>query len=270
MEAQARTQALARALAGALLGALLIAFAACSAPEWRSAKEAAGQIEPGPAEPSRAAAQAAMAEGTIDGARRALDEYRALIARAPDSATDLREAARVASWLARREPAADVRRETARLGVEFARGAARLDPRDGVAFYYQAVCEGLYAAESTAEAKALVEDMVEHAKLALKLAPQQDGGGPDRLLARVFTQSPSWPVGVGDIDAALEHARRAVELAPHHPDNHLALAAALAEDDEDDEAREHARRALTLIEQTPTDEWERRRWRQEAEALLAD
>jgi Flp pilus assembly protein TadD len=65
-------------------------------------------------------------------------------------------------------------------------------------------------------------------------------------MALVLVRAPSWPLGPGDVEAGLEHAKRAVALRPDYPPNVLALAEALAATKDRDGAREAYTRGKAL------------------------
>lgn len=112
--------------------------------------------------------------------------------------------------------------------------------------YWAALCMGARARAKNLEGLDLLPAMVESAQAALRIDPTIMHGGPDRALGGIYLRAPAWPTSVGDIDAALEHLQRAVEIAPDWPENHLLLAEALVEDDRKDEARAALKRAQEL------------------------
>jgi tetratricopeptide (TPR) repeat protein len=77
-------------------------------------------------------------------------------------------------------------------------------------------------------------------------APRLDNAGGHRVLALLLLRAPGWPTGPGDPEAGLEHARKADELAPDHPENLLALGEALAATGNPDAARLAYQRAGAL------------------------
>ncbi len=192
-----------------------------------------------------------------------LSSYRHLISAAPRNRTYLVEAARVAAWLARRQTSA----QTAQLGVEYAGAAIALSERDAEAHLQRAICLGLYARSNQAESLALIKQMARHAQRVVTLDPALAQAGGHRYLCRLLAQAPEFPVSIGDSEAAVEHGLEAIEIAPHHPENQLALAAAYLDDQQPEQARRHARLTLLLLDR---EEWEdAQSWRREAKAILA-
>jgi tetratricopeptide (TPR) repeat protein len=88
--------------------------------------------------------------------------------------------------------------------------------------------------------------MVELLRKAIAAAPTLDAGGPHRVLALVLLRAPSWPLGPGDPEAALEEARAAARLFPDAPENQLALGEALGKSGSPEAARTAYERALAL------------------------
>ena len=84
---------------------------------------------------------------------------------------------------------------------------------------------------------------------AIAANPKLDDGGPHRVLALVLLRAPSWPVGPGDKEAALDEARAAADLAPNEAENQLVLGEALAANGQKDAARAAFARALALANQ---------------------
>lgn len=59
---------------------------------------------------------------------------------------------------------------------------------------------------------------------AAALDPAYDQAGPHRVLGRLYSEAPPWPISVGDLSKSLDHLRRAVHLAPKTSTNQLFLA----------------------------------------------
>jgi tetratricopeptide (TPR) repeat protein len=121
----------------------------------------------------------------------------------------------------------DGRLEMARRGLEAAQEVARLHPESALAHYLSAHLAGLEAEADPLRGLVAVRHIEESATRARDLNPHLDGGGPDRILGELYLQAPGPPVSVGDPERALEHFRRAVDLAPDIGENRLGLAEAL-------------------------------------------
>lgn len=59
---------------------------------------------------------------------------------------------------------------------------------------------------------------------AAALDPAYDQAGPHRVLGRLYSEAPPWPISVGDLGKSLDHLRQAVRLAPKTSTNQLFLA----------------------------------------------
>ena len=112
--------------------------------------------------------------------------------------------------------------------------------------YRLAIALGQQARERSSTGQDALGKMVDLLHRAINAAPELDSGGPHRVLALVLLRAPSWPVGPGDPEAALDQARAAVHAFPDAADNQLALAEALAANGSAGEARVAYRKALAL------------------------
>ena len=129
-------------------------------------------------------------------------------------------------------------------------GATALCPREvSRAAYWHALLIGLLMrVAGMREALSLLEEEMALLDVA-RLTAEEEEGGPLRVLAMIYLKAPSWPAGPGDLDQALELLQEAVRRFPSHPLNRIFLAAALAEDGQDDAAKEELARGLTLADE---------------------
>lgn len=135
-------------------------------------------------------------------------------------------------------------------------------------FYFHALCMGARAQARYVEGLDLVKRMVASGKRAVELDERTLHGGPHRLLGGIYLRAPAWPASVGDLDAALEHLERAIEIAPDWAENHLLLAEALLEDDREEEARAALDRAKALMDRPEAEGW-RATWQQDVAKVEA-
>jgi tetratricopeptide (TPR) repeat protein len=138
------------------------------------------------------------------------------------------------------------------------------DPAEG--HFYLALCMGARALAKNSEGLALIPKMLKTAETAAEKDPMVAHAGPHRLLGGIYLRAPAWPLSVGDIDEALTHLKKAAELGPQWPENHMMLAEALAEDDRKDEARAELEKAKELLAQPSADGW-RDFWRDDLEKV---
>jgi len=161
------------------------------------------------------------------------------------------------------------RDELARQEVEFGQWCQRRDPANAECDYRLAIALGQQARERTSTGQDALGKIVGLLHQAIARAPNLESAGPHRVLALVLLRAPSWPVGPGDPEAALDEARAAARLFPNAPDNQLALAEALAANDARDEAHAAYVRALALATAAhAAGELEASRWMKEARSGL--
>jgi tetratricopeptide (TPR) repeat protein len=193
-----------------------------------------------------------------------LADTRALLARA---ATDRN----VALALARcTHLAADVQKDDARvvsLTQEGMTALAQASPSadDAEMAYLHALNLGLFVRAKGMMAVGRLSELVAQLKVA-GTTPALDEGGPLRVLGLLYVKAPGWPMGPGDLDAALDLLRQAARDFPNHPLNHLYLAYALVDAGERQQAAEEIRRTENLCTPERFGEWAGH-WRQEAEQL---
>jgi len=153
------------------------------------------------------------------------------------------QAARAASWLAANHPDAERREFFALQGVAAGREAVRLSPGQVESHYYFALAMGRLS--DLKKTPQFIEEMAEEAGKALKIDERFDRAGPHRFLGLLHLGTVNQPmIGFGDLDLALEHLGRAVELFPGDAENRVALAEALIEDESYQEARRELDAAL--------------------------
>ena len=109
-----------------------------------------------------------------------------------------------------------------------ARQCLALSPGSGACHYAQALVQGLTARARPLEAPALLKGMLASLTKAEAADPGLDHAGPARLAATVLLRAPPWPLGPGDVDAAVDAAQRAVNREPAYPPNLITLGEAQA------------------------------------------
>ncbi|MGC4118278.1 MAG: tetratricopeptide repeat protein [Myxococcales bacterium] len=132
----------------------------------------------------------------------------------------------------------------AQVGLEAGKAAGAPD-RDPRASYWMAVNLGLAIQQRGMAALPLLP--VEMAALKTSQAAKEiELGGPLRALGMLYLKAPSWPAGPGDLDAAMELLKEAVDTYPSHPLNHLFYAQALRESGDGGGASKELARAQEL------------------------
>ena len=145
---------------------------------------------------------------------------------------------------------ADDRLDCARRALLHADAAIRLDEDRVDGHFLRAVAIGRELELSSVPNLSLIGDLEAAGLRAKELDPAHAGAGPLRLLAMLYWQAPSWPIGPEDagedevIDALF---RQAIELATTSAENHLSYAEYLAKEDREEEAVERFLRARILL-----------------------
>jgi hypothetical protein len=184
------------------------------------------------ADPAQAAAAQAL---YLDAA--AADEHR----------TDaLLGAMRAMTFRAERERDGAARARLVDEEVQLGQWCQRRAPEEPACDYRLAIALGQQARERPSTGKDALGKMVDLLRKAIAAKPALDSAGPHRVLALVLLRAPSWPLGPGDPDGAVEEARTAVRLFPDAYENQLALAEALAKTDAGEAARPAYERAVAL------------------------
>jgi hypothetical protein len=110
-------------------------------------------------------------------------------------------------------------------------------PETGACQYAQAQVQGLSARARPLEAPSQLKDMLASLAKAEARDPGLDHAGPARLAAVVLLRAPPWPLGPGDVDAAVTAAQRAVQCQPDYPPNLITLGQAQAKSESTAPAR---------------------------------
>jgi hypothetical protein len=147
-------------------------------------------------------------------------------------------AVRTKAWLTEHERESRLRAETAVSAVQTAQWCKRREPELAACAYWLALAVGVQAREVRVTADDGLKTMVPALQFAINKDPLYDDAGPHRVMALVLLRAPAWPLGPGDVEAGLEHAKQAVALRPDYPPNVFALAEALAGNRDRDGARE--------------------------------
>jgi hypothetical protein len=108
-------------------------------------------------------------------------------------------------------------------GIAACRPAVAATPDTAEPHYYLAMNLGQLARTKMLGAFKLVSEMETEFKAARGLDERLDFAGPDRNLGLLYFEAPGWPTSIGSRSKARHHLRRAVELAPQHPENRLCL-----------------------------------------------
>ncbi len=179
-------------------------------------------------------------------------------------------AIRAKSWLAEREKDVKVRTDLAVSAVQTGQWCLRREPDSPECKFWLAVALGLQARDRPTTVEDGLKRMAQLLREVARQEPLLDEAGPDRVLALLLLRAPGWPIGPGDAEEALVHARKAVELRPGYPPNQVALGEALLKNDERARGRTALLRAVELAGQPPwSADPDVPTWVADAQALLS-
>ena len=179
-------------------------------------------------------------------------------------------AVRAKAWLAEREKDVKVRTDLAVSAVQAGQWCLRREPASATCKFWLAVALGLQARDRPTTVEDGLKRMAQLLRESAREAPLLDEAGPDRVLALLLARAPGWPIGPGDVEEALVHARKAVELRPAYPPNQLALGEVLIKNDEKAKGREALLLAVELASRPPwSADPDAPSWIADARALLA-
>jgi hypothetical protein len=227
--AAAERYTFARAIATALLALVAPACMKAIRPPPTLADLAAAVATPAAppqGSPEQLLAQAERLFAARDPAQARLAAAAALQAAAQDPASEdaVIEATRILVWLVDHESDPAAREKVATQAVQAAQACPAGRPHCA---YWLAAAVGLQARERPSTGLSALPLIESNFQAAAHGDAAYDSGGPDRALALFYLRAPHWPTGPGDPEKGLEHARRALLLAPDYPPNLEALAEAL-------------------------------------------
>lgn len=124
-------------------------------------------------------------------------------------------------------------RAYAEQGIDAAERCLMVAPEEPGCYYWRAVTTGLYHRVHVIGYQKGVKRMIEDCKKVIQLDPGYDQAGCYRILGELYTKLPqtggSPDSVVRDLPLAEQYLRQAVQLAPDYPENHIALAQTLVE-----------------------------------------
>lgn len=147
---------------------------------------------------------------------------------------------------------------------DYAEKAVSLDPKSADAHYWAASSMGRIGdAQGIVKSLFLVTPMLEHLETVLELDPEY--AWAYFILSQMYQKLPAKPIGRGDRQLALVHAKKAWELEPTEPEFGLQYARLLVSQRE----QKQAQKILTDALASPFTEWTPP-LREEAEAMLRE
>lgn len=114
-------------------------------------------------------------------------------------------------------------------GIAAARRILATNPTNAPALLGLGLNLGRLAQTRLLGALPLVKEMEQVFKASASADEKFDFAAAHRSLGMLYHQAPGWPASIGSKSKARRHLEKAVDLAPHYPDNHITLLEALAD-----------------------------------------
>ena len=227
-----------RAAVAMAASSLLLSLAGCPAALPPTLREANVQTGDLPSDPDKAIKYAddEEAKQTAQGEENEVLAVDKAIVGAPLNYELLWRGARACAWLTDEFTDKDRRGSWAQKGVDYAKRAVAADGKRVEGYYYLGINLGQSATTKTVGAYMMVPRVLKAAESALKIDEKFDHAGPGRLIGNVYAKAPPWPASVGDVEEGIKYLKRAVEVAPDYPQNHLHYGDALVSNKQFDEA----------------------------------
>jgi hypothetical protein len=160
-------------------------------------------------------------------------------------------AVRAKSYLAEREKDVSTRTDLAVSAVQAGQWCLRRAPESAPCKFWLAVALGMQARDRPTTVEDGLKRMAQLLREVAKADPLYDQAGAERVLGVLLVRAPGWPVGPGDSEEALVHARKAAELRPDFPPNQTALGEVLLRNDDKGKGKAALLRGMELASQPP-------------------
>ncbi|MCB2186092.1 MAG: TRAP transporter TatT component family protein [Deltaproteobacteria bacterium] len=168
-------------------------------------------------------------------AEQAAQLYEQALAADPRSEDAAWKLARTEYYLGNKAPK-DQKEAIFQKGVDAAKKAVAINPKSVPGHFWLGVCYGVYGnAKGIMSSLSLVDPIKEEMETVLKLDPNYEGGGPQRVLGRLYFKLPG--LMGGDNDKAVAYLQEAIKLGPTRWLNQLYLAEVYADLGKKDEAK---------------------------------
>lgn len=153
-------------------------------------------------------------------------------------------------------------------GVDHGKQGVAVEPDSLEANFWLAVNYGNFGQEKgIMQSLALINPIKQHCERVLGIDERYFYGGPHRVIGRLYTKAPGFPLSIGNTKKGIEHLEKAVEIGPKFYLNRIFLAEAYIANRD----KENARAQLQWILDAPLNtnhELEDEDYKVQAEALL--
>lgn len=181
----------------------------------------------------------------------------------------LGEASRQAYQEGRQAPDKKDRLKLAQAGMEYSEKCLQLSSNEPACLYYNVLNRGLFLQNHVLNYQKSLKLMVQNCKRLIQVDPTYESAGCYRILGDIYAKAPAFSFRdenvLRDLDKSASYLRKAVELAPNYPLNHLLLARTLMALGEE----EAAAAQLKIFDEMPHDNLDKvyPGWKKDREAL---
>jgi tetratricopeptide (TPR) repeat protein len=136
-------------------------------------------------------------------------------------------------------------------GIGRARAAVALNPKGAEGHFWLGVLDGVYGeTKGIFKSLSMVPEIKQEMAAALAINPSVEGGGPDRVLGRLYFKLPGFKGG--DNKKSIEHLEKSLQDAPTNALTRLYLAETYKSEGMKDKALEQVK---FIIAMTPDPQW---------------
>ena len=125
-------------------------------------------------------------------------------------------------------------------GVEYGEQGVKADADSLEANFWLAVNYGNFGQEKgIMKSLSLIQPIKNHVEKAIEMDETYFYGGPWRVLGRLYTKAPGFPLSIGNTKKGVECLEKALEFGPKFYLNHIFIAEAYQANRNKDKAKEH-------------------------------
>lgn len=138
-------------------------------------------------------------------------------------------------------------------GISLAEECMMKTPEEAACYYYHAINTGIYYSVHVVGYQTGIKTMIKDCEKVIALDEKFDHAGAHRTIGKIYTDIPETTINKNgitrDLDKAIAHLQKAVQIDSSYPENQIYLAEALLEAGKKDEALKYYSDAQTLIPQ---------------------
>lgn len=158
----------------------------------------------------------------LEKCRRSIEIYKKILEMDPREEEAAWKIARSCYWLGSHSPEAK-RIDIFEEGIFFAKKAVSLNPKSVAGHFWLGVSYGVYGEEKgILKSLSLIGPIKEEMQAVLSIDPSYQDGGAHRVLGRLYFKVPG--LFGGSKKKSVEHLKKAIDIGPNNPMNHLYLA----------------------------------------------